>query len=370
MRLKISKVEVIPIRVGLSRIYRGSYYQMSRRCTLITRLYTEDGIVGEAYNADADEEQAEIASIINRELSSIVVGMDALNPLQCWEAMFRITYDELRNRWYAMQAIACIDTAIWDAVGKVSGMPLYRLWGGYTNRMPVIAIGGYYSESISDIEKEIEKYCQLGVLGVKFKIGGRSPKEDAERLKRAVSVAPSGFRFMVDANQGYTLDEALEFVKLTSDFVQLEWFEEPCIWVHDNWLRAFRYKSGVPTVAGQMEYSSSGIRRLIESESIDISNFDASWGGGPSEWLKVAGMALTFGIGLAHHEEPHLAAHLLASHPMSKYVEVFDPERDPIFWNMIENLPQITDGYIALPDGPGLGWKLDETFITKYRADI
>ena len=58
--------------------------------------------------------------------------------------MLPATFDQLRPRWYAMQAIACVDTAIWDAVGKAVGQPLWRLWGGYRDRVPMIGIGGYY----------------------------------------------------------------------------------------------------------------------------------------------------------------------------------------------------------------------------------
>lgn len=71
---RIEKVETVPIRLGLDRDYRGSYYHMPNWCTIITRIYTSDGIVSEAYNADSDAEQGEILEIIHREIVPEVVG--------------------------------------------------------------------------------------------------------------------------------------------------------------------------------------------------------------------------------------------------------------------------------------------------------
>ncbi len=108
--------------------------------------------------------------------------------------------------------------------------------------------------------------------------------------------------------------------------------------------------------------------RMITSKAVDVVNFDASWGGGPTEWLKVAGMAKIYGIELGHHEEFQVASHLLASVPHGKFVEIFEEDRDPIYWNLIKNRPEIKKGIIELPNGPGFGWDLNEDFISEYRV--
>ena len=88
-------------------------------------------------------------------------------------------------------------------------------------------------------------------------------------------------------------------------------------------------------------------------------------GWGPTEWRRIAALAAAFDVQLGHHEEAQVAAHLLASQPHATYVEAFAPARDPIFWGMIENRPALVDGALPLPEGPGLGWVLDETFIER-----
>ena len=368
MPLLIESIETIPIRVPLPFTYKGSYYKMRNRCTIITRIRTSEGIVGEAYNADEDEPlQSEILSILHEELVPRVLGLDAFGTERVWEAMLPATFDQLRPRWYAMQAMACIDTAVWDAVGKALGQPLWRLWGGYRDRVPMIGIGGYYipdddSAKGQEIEREIDFFKEThGMVGMKFKIGAEAPVVDAARLARARRHAGDDFLFVVDANQGYTVPEALEFLDaIRAEGIKIRWFEEPTRWHADfRGLRDIRMRGNVDVAAGQSEISRVGMREMMAAGAIDVCNYDASWFGGPTEWRRIAALASAFDVQLGHHEEAQVASHLLASQPHGTYVEAFAPARDPIFWGMIENRPALVDGHFPLPDRPGLGWVLD-----------
>jgi len=132
----IERIETIPLRVPLKHLYKGSYYKMRNRCTIITRIHTADGVSGEAYNADTDEEQHEVLAIIHDEIAPLVTGMDVRQVERIWHAMLPVTLDQLRDRAIPMQAIACVDSAVWDAVGKHAGQPLWRLWGGVSGSHP------------------------------------------------------------------------------------------------------------------------------------------------------------------------------------------------------------------------------------------
>jgi L-alanine-DL-glutamate epimerase-like enolase superfamily enzyme len=111
------------------------------------------------------------------------------------------------------------------------------------------------------------------------------------------------------------------------------------------------------------------MREMLINGAIDVCNYDASWGGGPTEWRRVAALASAFEVQLGHHEEAQVASHLLASVPHGTFVESFSPTRDPIFWGLLANRPALVDGNFVLPDKPGLGWVLDEDFIAQYRTD-
>lgn len=364
--LTIREIETIPIRVPLRQVYRGSFYQMTHRATILTRIHTDEGIVGEAFVADEDHINRQIERVIQDEITSRLIGADAFATERCWQLARPATFDILRDRRIGLVACAAVDTAIWDAVGKAVGQPLWRLWGGYRNKIGVIWTGGYYGTDLS-IPEEMAAAREAGVAGMKFKVGGRSPDEDAGRFMEARKAVGKDFVLIADANQGYTPDEAVRFARLVEDS-DLFYFEEPCRWHNDRRaMRDVRYRSGARVCAGQSELSAGGCRDLMVESAIDFCNFDGSWSGGPTEWRRVAAMALSFDVKMCHHEEAHIGAHLLASIPHGTFADIMHADRDPIWNTMIANRPTVVDGQITLSDRPGLGWDLDEDFIRKYR---
>jgi len=364
--LAIRSIETIPIRVPLARRYRGSNYEMTHRSTIVTRLHTEEGVVGEAYAGDEDADLLEIERIIHEEIEPRLIGVDAFAVERCWELTRPATANILRDRRRGLVACACVDAAVWDAVGKALGEPLWRLWGGYRTSLPVIAIGGYY-DSGTELADEVAELKELGLAGMKLKVGGLEPEDDAVRVGKALDAAGPHFNIAVDANQGWTPTQATRFARLAEDY-DLAWLEEPCHWANDRRaMRDVRTSSTIPICAGQSELSAAGCRDLMVEGAIDICNFDASWSGGPTEWRRAAAIALSFDARMAHHEEPQIAAHLLASIPHGTYLECFHPDRDPIWWNLVTNRPALQDGIAELPRGPGLGWQLDEEFLAAHR---
>ena len=366
--LTITGLETFAIRAPLAREFRGSYYRMRNRCTVVVRLHTSDGIVGEAYVGDEDASLLEIEGIIRNEISTILVGADAMATERCWESMYPVTFDILRDRRHGLVALAAADTAIWDAVGKALGQPLWRLWGGFRRKVPLVAIGGYYGDPLGTIEEEIGLYQELGLAGVKFKVGGLTPAEDAERVQRARAASGDTFVIMIDANQGLTVPAAIELSRRLEGS-GIRWFEEPVQWHNDRrGLRDVRLSGPLPVCAGQSELSPSGCRDLMEAGAIDVCNFDASWSGGPTAWRRTAAIARSYDVQMGHHEEPQVASHLVASQAHGTFVECFHPDRDPFWWELIDNQPPLRDGCLVLSDRPGLGWDLNWDFIERFRV--
>ena len=369
--LTVERIECIPLSMPLARTFRGSNYFMTHRCTIITRLYTKEGIIGECYNGDEFETQTEVVGIVEKEIAPRLVGMDAFNVEGCWEAMRKPSYNILRDRKLAMCAQALVDSVIWDTVGKALEVPLYKIWGGFRDQLQVICIAGYYEEgkTLADFGREMQWIRDNGYAGCKFKVGGRTPKEDAERVKVARAAVGDDFVLTVDANQGYTLRQAIEFSRLVEGD-NIRWFEEPVRWYSDRLdMASARNMTGIPICAGQSEISRAGCRDLMLSGAIDVCNFDASWSGGPTEWRRVAALASCFNVEMAHHEEPQISAHLLASVAHGTYMETFHPDRDPLFYQLVANRAPFVGGIYAVPQGPGFGLELDASVIAKYRVD-
>ena len=364
--LVIDRVETIAVRAPLGRRYTGSAYSMDNRCTIVTRLSTADGLVSEVYTGDTDAEQALIVGIIHDELAATILGRSATDPEGAWRVMEPSTNDILRDRGLALQAIACVDEAIWDLFGKALGLPLHRVWGSVTDSLPISVIGGYYHLTGDSLRTTMASYVEAGFGGVKFKVGGRTPAEDADRVHAAREALGPDIALMVDANQGYDRAGAVDFGRRVAD-LDIRWFEEPCRWTNDRrWMRDVRYQTGIPVCAGQSETTLRGIRDLIIDDAIDVSNFDASWAGGPTIWRKAAGLAAAFGVELGHHEEPQVSAHLLASVPDHTFVECFDEERDPFFWHLSDMSTRIRDGRYQLPERPGFGIELDLDYLERH----
>ena len=239
--------------------------------------------------------------------------------------------------------------------------------GRLPHQIPMIWTGGYYDEP-GGIEQELKRAKDAGVHGMKFKVGALSPDEDADRFITARRAVGDDFVLVADANQGWNPEQAIRFARRVEDY-DLFYFEEPVRWDNDHrGLRDVRYRSGARICAGQSEFSAGGCRDLMVAGSIDFCNFDGSWSGGPTEWLKVAAMAQTFDVTMSHHEEAHIGAHLLSAIPNGTFADAMHIDRDPIWYGLIANRPQLSGGMITLSDRPGLGWELDEDFIAKYRV--
>lgn len=368
--MKIERIEAIPLRMPLARPLRAATALITHRCTTLVRVYTSEGIVGECFGNNEDRGQTEIVRLIEEEIAPLLRGKDAFLVEACWQAMQPVTRDILRDRRLAIRAIACVDAAIWDAAGKAAQMPLHRLWGGASDQIPAFSMGGYYREEddLGGIAREMALLQEQGYAGCKIKVGALSPQADAKRVAAARDGAGPAFKLMPDPNQGWNYEQALQFARLVEP-LDIYWLEEPCLWSNDRHdLARLRRSISIPVCAGQSELTRAGCLELMTAGAIDICNFDPSWGGGPTEWRKVATLAQTFGIGVLSHLEPQMGAMLAASVSNAIGVEVMQPERDPLYHSLIENPPEIRDGYLQVPQGPGWGIELNAKVEQRLRA--
>jgi D-arabinonate dehydratase len=368
--LEIRGVEAIAVDIPLRRNFGGSTYAVLKRSTVITRMRTQGGLVSEVYNGDNREHGPEIVRLIRDELAPRLSGASVAHAERLWEPLFALTHAS-RDKKTLLEAIACVDSAAWDLLGRHLGQRVSTLLGGYRQRLPIITIGGYYMDgkTLADIGREMETYRRAGMAGCKFKVGGLAPEADAERVETARRAAGADFILAVDANRGWSAPDAIRFARLVERH-DIRWFEEPCHWHDDAAMMArVRQATSIPITAGQSEITSHAVRRLLDARAVDLVNFDASEGGGVTEWRRAAALCGAAGVQMAHHEEPQIALHLLTAVPHGTYVECFaDPERDPVWQSMWVNRPPITDGTIELPPGPGFGLELDHAMIEKHRV--
>lgn len=379
--MKIDRIEVIPLVRQLDHEFVGGTYKITGRNTLVTRVYTDEGVVGEAFGGDEDRLQASIVKLIREHLAPMLVGQDPRDVERLWEQMFFCDVDlgnralhvlDLGNRAVLMQAIAAIDNALWDTIGKYYHTPVYKLLGGYRDRVPVIAIGGYYYENDPQhhaLQEEALRYKESGLAGLKLKVGRGAGALDVQRAEAVRLAVGDDFIIACDANQGWRAAQAIEFCRAVAP-LNIRWMEEPVRWYDQlDMLRQVSQASPIPIVAGQGEITRYGCRDLALHGGVRILNVDVTIAGGVTEWRRIAGMASALNVEMAHHEEAQVALHLLAAIPHGLYVEIFpNRQRDPLWYELPVERPRIEAGYMHVPDKPGLGIELNQEIIDRYRA--
>ncbi|HXF66597.1 MAG TPA: mandelate racemase/muconate lactonizing enzyme family protein [Burkholderiales bacterium] len=368
--MRVESVEAVAIEIPLRRNFGGSTYSVTKRCTVVTRIRTDEGLVSEVYNGDNRSHGREIARLIREALAPRLAGLEVLEVERAWGTMFELTHTS-PDRKTLIEAISCVDCALWDLAGKALGKSVAELLGAARARLPVISIGGYYGEgrTLADIGREMEAYRAAGMAGCKFKVGGLAPEQDAKRVAAARRAAGPDFVLMADANRGWNVEQAIRFARLVED-LDLVWLEEPCHWYDDAAMMAgVRRAARIPLAAGQSEITSHGVRRLVEAGAVDFVNYDASEGGGVTDWRRAAQICAAAGVRMAHHEEPQIAVQLLAGVAHGTYLECFaDPERDPVWQALWANRPPVENGTMAVPAGPGFGLELDWKMIERHRV--
>ncbi|MCL4505257.1 MAG: mandelate racemase/muconate lactonizing enzyme family protein [Chloroflexi bacterium] len=377
--MKIKHVEAIPLVRQLESVFQGGTYKITSRNTIVTRVELENGILGETFGGDEDQYQFDVCRVVNDIYRPLLVGSDIRDLEANWGRLWNTRVDlnnrgihtlDLAKHCVLTQAIAAVDNASWDALGKYLNQPVYKLLGGYRECVPVLAIGGYVmaGKTLADLAGEIEYYKAHGIFGMKLKVGHLSVEEDIERTRLARKVGGPTFHLCTDSNQAWRTDEAMTFARGVLD-LNLAWLEEPVRWYEQIEGNARLRSLGIPVTAGQGEISRHGCRDLIVRGAVDILNVDVTIAAGVTEWRRIAAMAHGFGVRMAHHEEPQIALHLLAGAPNGLLVEIFpNYQRDPMWFDLPEQQPAIKDGVMLLPDGPGFGMPLRQDTIEKWRA--
>ena len=259
--MRITGIEVIPLVRKLQDTFEGGTYRIVNRNTLVTRVHTDSGVTGEAFGGDEDIWQSEVVTVIRDHFASLLTGEDARNIQRHWQRMFDCKINlgnrgihmlDVRNHAIVMQAIAAVDMALWDAVAKYCRLPLYQLLGGYRDKVPVIAIGGYYEagKTQTALEDEMRYYRDLQLAGVKMKVGKVTVAEDIERVRNVRAAVGPDFVIACDANQAWTPHEAIQFCRGVEPF-NIRWMEEPVRWDDQlAGLRMVRDATSIPINAG------------------------------------------------------------------------------------------------------------------------
>ena len=341
-----------------------------KKDAVIVKVTTEDGIVGygESHHGRAP---GTVAHFIDTALSQLVVGMDASDVVGVWERIYKGQLGSHGMGAGAAIAMSGIDMALWDIRGKAVGWPLYRLLGGSSRPIPAYA-GGVslgYQEPGSLIE-EAQVQVEAGYKALKLRVGD-TPARDMERVASVRRAFGPDMTILVDANTGYSVDDALEVMPQLESH-DVGWLEEPFP-PHDY--RSYASVAGasrVPLAAGENHYTRFEFTRVIEDGSIRVLQPDLSKTGGVTEALRIAAMASAWKLPINPHTSMtglNMAAsiHFLAAIGNGGYFEA-DVSKNNLFRDQLVSTPYAldADGCVRPLEGPGLGLEVDEDFLAKH----
>lgn len=266
-------------------------------------------------------------------------------------------------------AIGAIDMAVWDTVAKIEGKPLYQVLaerynnGAYDKKIYTYGAGGYYYDEDSDkrLTDELQSYLDLGFRDVKMKVGGADLRTDMHRIETALKVlGGDGSRLMVDANGKQDVAGALEYAKEMRQF-GLRWYEEPVDPLDYEALAVLAEYYEYPLATGENLFSFEDIRNLIRHGNMrsdrDYIQMDCPLSYGLVEYMKVLDFLKDMGWSSRRcipHGGHQFCANIAAGLNLGgneNYPGVFQP-----FGGFADNIP-VENGYVSLPDVPGIGFE-------------
>ena len=341
------------------------------------KVETDDGLIGVG-EARAVNRTDGVLGYLNEAIPRYVLGEDPFNVERLVARMFR--EDFARAGEITMTGIALIEIACWDIMGQALGQPVYRLLGGAVrDKIKAYANGWYTVERTPDeFAAAAQRAVAKGYRALKFDPfdGGLYELERPEKLKSIslveavrAAVGPE-IELLIEMHGRFNPPTAVEIAKELAPF-KPSWYEEP---VPPENLAALQRVSqaiaplGVPVATGERLHTMHEYRELFELQAADIIQPDITHFGGLLNAKKLAGWAEAYYVLVAPHNvsgpvSTAAALHLAASTPNFKIQEHFNDFAEAFVKQSAPGLPEVVDGYFALPPAPGLGVKLNEDVI-------
>ncbi|WP_408100768.1 L-talarate/galactarate dehydratase [Stutzerimonas sp. VN223-3] len=299
-----------------------------------------------------------------QEIAPLLIGEDPNDISRLWSKMVWASASVGRGG-VAAQAIASIDTALWDLKARRAALPLSKLLGARRSAVPCYnTSGGYLQASIEEIVDKATQSRELGIGGIKMKVGQPDRRTDLQRVEALRKHLGEQVPLMVDVNQQWDRITALRMGRELEQY-QLEWIEEP-LDAHDvAGHAALAAQLDTPVGTGEMLTSAAEALGYVDSGAVDVIMHDAPRLGGITPFLKVANAAEQRGMIMAPHFVMEIHLHLAAAYEHQTWVEHFE-WLEPAFNERLE----IRDGQMIVPDRPGLGLSLSEKVSGWTQAQI
>ena len=350
---------------GIPNRSDGNRYQL--RCIFL-EIETDEGVTGLA-GPVADD----VAFVIDRQFSRLLIGEDPTAGERLWDKMYR---DAVHGRkGAAMMAISAIDCALWDLRGRWLNLPVHRLLGGPVREtLPAYASALGFSLEPDRVRAQAKRFMDEGYTATKWFPRG-APTDGRAGIQRNIELARTlreaigpDNDFMLDAWMSWDTPYTVMMADVLEEF-RPRWLEEPTMPDMVEACAQARGRSRIPIATGEHEYTRWGIKQLLDAGAADVLQPDTYWAGGISELMKIAALASCYGVPVIPHGHSvpanvQLSAALpIPSVPLVEYLVKWN-ELHQFFWK--EPVKPV-NGMVTVPTSPGMGVELDPAKIERER---
>lgn len=327
--------------------------------TPIVRITDADGATGTGYSYTIGTGGPSVMALIRHTLAPALIGREAAEVERIWRDLLFLTHATSVGAITAL-AQAAIDTALWDLRCRKAGLPLHIMAGGAQARVPLYTTeGGWLHIDTAELVDDALRARAAGFGGSKIKIGRPHVSEDVARLSAVRAAVGPAFEIMTDANQRFTVDEAIRRARCLTP-LDIAWLEEPLPADDLSGHQRLSETTTLPIAVGESLYSPQHFREYLQRGACSIVQVDVARIGGITPWLKVTHLAETFNVPVCPHFLMELHVALACAVPNARWIE-YIPQLDSLTTAPM----QITDGHAVPSDAPGLGIAWDDAAVAR-----
>ncbi|MEO8898139.1 MAG: mandelate racemase/muconate lactonizing enzyme family protein [Candidatus Dormibacter sp.] len=340
---------------------------------VLVSVTTDDGVTGYGESI-ARADGAPVKALVDTLLGPLVLERSIHEVASIHDAMFKQIGASGQEKGVGVEAISGVDTAIWDALGRSAGEPIFALLrGAARSSVPVYASSVF----IKPAAEMCDEACRLAGAGhslIKVKVGralqARSLAEDIAALEAVRAAVPAHVQLCIDANSAYTTSQALDLARALAP-LDLAFFEEPIAPDDLEGYRTLRDQCGITLAAGENAFSVHTFRELIGERLIGVVQPDLGRCGGITGAMQVATLAYAFDVAFAPHTGFSGGLSQLAALQVSAAVPNLSALEHMCIDNPLRDLfvgtyPEPANGLLAVPTGPGLGMEIDLARVDRF----
>lgn len=381
MSTHIERILVHVVRAPLAESFAFSQGWVTHRSSVLVEVQSSGGISGWGECLCHGLQSPQVAAeIIRNVYVPRLIGRSPLDVEVIWEELYNLTRPYGQGG-AVVNALSGIDIALWDLLGKESGLSISRMLGGRFRERVEPYVTGFYRRRHARYPEEgiaeARRHVADGFRAMKLKLGF-GPREDIENVRAVRAALGSDIRLMADANCAYAVPVAREILQRTAD-CGLHFFEEPLNPEDIEGYRLLRNLGITSLAAGEGLLGKHACCRWISTGALDILQPDICSSGGFTELKKIVALCQCWNTRLVPHVWGSgicLAASLqllatlppgsLCLNPVEPMLE-YDCSDHPFRSELIFHaLPLGADGWMAIPDRPGLGIEVNAEVIRKY----